>query len=108
MKKNIRQQEILLVTNTTFFQKQLCEKIDSDGGYGSHLQRLEEACWNGLLDEWFPEIIKRSTIGKDLHLTNIESASPFLKIELSESISCFNKSFSIDPAQFLPQLWFAN
>ena len=90
MKKNIIQQEILLVANTTFFQKQLCERIHSEGRCASQLQRLEEACWNGLLDEWFPEIIKRSTIGKDLHLTHIATASPLLKIELGESIPCFN------------------
>ena len=103
-----RHQEIFLVTSTTFFQKQLCERIDSESHHTSHLQRLEVACWNGLLDEWFPEIIKRSTNGKNLCVAHIESARPFLKIELSVSISFFNNSFSIDPHRFLPQLRFAN
>jgi|SRR4051794_4323718 hypothetical protein len=108
MKKNILQQEILLVTNTRFFQKQLCERIGCENRYTSNIERLEGACWNGLLDDWFPEIMKRSTTGKSLCLAHIQPVSPFLKIVLSESISLFDKSFSIDPCQFLPEIMFTN
>ena len=103
MKTTTTQQEILLMTNTTFSQRQLYEKDVWE--HNKHLNRteqLEDACWNGLLDEMLPEILEKSTAGKKLHLRQIKHAKCFLEIELCEYPLTIEQEFSIDPYAFLP------
>jgi hypothetical protein len=103
MKTNTTQQEILLMTNTTFSQRQLCEKdISEDDKYFSGAEQLENACWNGLLDEMLPNILEKSSEGKRLHLRQIKHAKCFLEIELCEYPLTIEQEFSIDPYAFLP------
>jgi hypothetical protein len=97
MNTNILQQEILLLTDTTFSQRQLCENDpNKDKGNLSETEKLEEACWAGLLDELLPEIITN----KKLCLWQIGDSEFSLQIELSEYPST-EKSFSINPYYFL-------
>ena len=65
MNTDVLQQEILLLTGTTFSQRQLCENdLKDDRNNLSESEKLEEACWAGLLDELLPEIITN----KKLHI----------------------------------------
>ena len=97
MKTDILQQEILLLTGTTFSQKQLCENDAKDGSNNlSMSEKLEQACWAGLLDELLPEIITN----KKLCLWQIGDSEFSLQIELSEYPSR-QKQFSINPYYFL-------
>jgi hypothetical protein len=103
MKANSTQQEILLVTGTSFSSRQFCET--SDGINYSHLtekEKLEVACWNGLLPEMLPEIFKQHCVSKKLYLWEIREASSFIELELGEKYLEFEKEFSIDPYSFLP------
>jgi hypothetical protein len=103
MKTNRTQQEILFMTNTTFSQRQLCEKdISENNKYFSRTEQLEDACWNGLLDEMLPGMIEKSSVGKKLHLRQIKHAKCFLEIELCEYPQKIEYEFSIDPYSFLP------
>ena len=103
MKTKSTQQEILLMTNTSFSQRQLCEKdIPESNKYFSRTEQLEDACWNGLLDEMLPGIIEKSSSGKRLHLRQIRPAKSFLEIELCEYPLQIEQEFSIDPYAFLP------
>ncbi|HXL55851.1 MAG TPA: hypothetical protein VN958_06330 [Chitinophagaceae bacterium] len=103
MKTKSTQQEILLMTNTSFSQRQLCEKdIPESNKYFSRTEQLEDACWNGLLDEMLPGIIEKSSSGKRLHLRQIRPAKSFLEIELCEYPLQIEQEFSIDPYTFLP------
>ena len=62
MKTIITQQEILLMTGSNFFQHQLCEKNEQERSSNmSQKEKLEEACWNGMLDELLPGIIEKSS-----------------------------------------------
>ena len=75
MNTNILQQEILLLTGTTFSQRQLSENDAKDER--SHLsasEKLEEACWTGLLDELLPEIVtnKKRIMKRDLLFETIK------------------------------------
>jgi len=102
MKTTTTQQEILLMTNTTFSQRQLCQKdVSEHNKYLSRTEQLEDACWNGLLDEMLPEIVKKSTAGKKLHLRQIKHTKCFLEIELCEYPQRIENEFSIDPYAFL-------
>ena len=97
MNTDIIQQEILLLTGTTFSQRQLCENdAKDDSNHLSESEKLEEACWTGLLDELLPEIITN----KKLYIWQIGDTEFSLQIELSEYPSK-QKQFSINPYYFL-------
>jgi hypothetical protein len=103
MAANYTQQEILLVTGTSFS----CGKFHetSDGLSYNHLsekEKLEVACWNGLLPAMLPEIFRQHSINKKLYLWEIREASSFIELELGEQYMEFEKEFSIDPYSFLP------
>jgi hypothetical protein len=99
-------QEILLMTATTFSQKEWCEK-DGQGKKTSNTDKLEEACWNGLLNEILPGIIEKSSTGKNLLLWQIIQYRSFLEIDLCESRLYRDRVRSISPYLFLP-LMFCN
>ena len=87
------------MTNTTFSSRQWNDKDDSSRAKQlSEKERLEEACWNGLLGEMLPEISEPS---KSLHIWQVREGSSFLEVELSEFPSEKDKHFSIDPYCFL-------
>ena len=97
MNTDILQQEILLLTGTSFAQRQLSEKdVKDDRSNLSESEKLEEACWTGLLDELLPEIITN----KKLYIWHIGDTEFSLQIELSEYPSG-EKQFSINPYYFL-------
>jgi hypothetical protein len=100
MKTKTVSQEILLMTNSTFAAREWCEK-DVSGNASSVGEQLEEACWNGLLDELLPGVIERSTSGKKLLLWQITQCSSFLEIELCESPAQTNSALCINPHLFL-------
>jgi hypothetical protein len=97
MNTDILQQEILLLTGTTFSQKQLCEiDPEDDSNYLPESEKLEKACWTGLLDELLPEIITN----KKLRIWQIGDTESSLQIELAEYPSR-QRQFSINPYYFL-------
>ena len=104
MKTKSTQQEILLMTGTKFSAREWAEKIVEDKNKLSANEQLEDACWNGLLNEMLPEIMETSSEGKKLSLWKIRQCNSFLQIELSESIPLHEKQFSIDPYLFFPSL----
>ena len=97
MNTDIIQQEILLVTGTTFSQKQFCDRDNkNDSNNLSESEKLEKAIWDGLLDEMLPEIITN----KKLHIWQIWETDFSLQIELSPYPSRERWS-SIKPHDFL-------
>lgn len=100
MNTDILQQEILLLTGTTFSQRQLYENGTNDDSKSlTASEKLEEASWTGLLDELLPEIIAN----KNLHIWQIGDSEFSLQIELSEYPS-EEKEFSINPYYFLNEI----
>ncbi|HEY8689712.1 MAG TPA: hypothetical protein VIM07_10800 [Chitinophagaceae bacterium] len=104
MKTIATQQEILLMTGTKFAAKEWAEKNVEDKNKLSGSEKLEDACWNGLLDEMLPEIVEKTTDGKKLFLWHIRHCQSFLEIELSEASPLIEREFSIDPYFFVPGL----
>ena len=98
MNTNIIQQEILLVTGTTFSQKQFCDRDGKNESKGlPESERLEKAIWDGLLDEMLPEVITN----KKLHIWQIWDTEFSLQIELSEYPKREKRWASINPVYFL-------
>ena len=102
METQSTQQEILLMTGTKFSEREWAEKIVEDKNKLSPTEKLEDACWNGLLDEMLPELVQKTTDGKKLFLWHIRHGRSFLEIELGESSPVIEREFSIDPYFFVP------
>ena len=101
MKTNSTQQEILLITGTSFSSRQ-CYQIDENNQNNlTEKEQLEEACWNGLLQNMLPEIYEHP-VGKKLYLWQIKEAASFIEIELGELPEEKENHLSIDPYSFLP------
>lgn len=93
----IVQQEVLLVTGTTFSQRQFCSRDGKNEGKDlSENDKLEKACWDGLLEELLPEIVTN----KKLNIWQIWDTEFSLQIELSKYPSRERRS-SINPHYFL-------
>jgi len=102
METNSTQQEILLITGTSFSSRQLSEKDDlSDKKNLSDLEQLEEACVNGLLQEMLPEICARPKDANKIYLWGIKEGDSFIELDYSEFPAETDKYFSIDPYSFL-------
>ena|SRR5215831_15452480 len=95
--KNI-QQEILLFTTSTLAQREWCEKDASNiESFFFFHEKLENACWNGLLYEMVPEVMQKE--GK-CFLWQVNAGKFFLSIELGEQRVSLDQIFSIDPYLF--------
>ena len=102
MKQHQIQQQILLMIGTSFLSREFLEK--NDCGNKNHLtekEKLEQACWNGLLHEMLPEIVEQTEDGKKLFLYQIKTVSHFFELELGQSQEKSEAQFSLDPYRFL-------
>ena len=105
MKKLTVQQEILLVINTYFIRKHWCEKVPPvQQWHLSPAEQLEEACWNGFLNEFLPEVLEKTGAGKRIFLWQVKQGAFLLQLELSEFPMPLDKHASIDMDAFLPTL----
>jgi hypothetical protein len=103
MKTNFTQQEILLITDTSFSHREWSKKDDPEIGNNlTDKDQLEEACWNGLLQDMLPEIYEKPGHGKKLYLWQTRQGKSFIDIELGEIPVKKENYFSIDPYSFLP------
>jgi hypothetical protein len=105
MKAIETKREILLLTTSSFAQRELCENDFSENDTGREptpVERLEEACWNGLLGDWIRGAPANMNNGEKLFLWKIHIAGAFLCIELSQTPSALNRVYSLDPYLFLP------
>jgi hypothetical protein len=103
MGKYSAHQEVLLITGTSFVSEELCKKDDTH--HDTHLfanERLEEACWNGLLQTRLPEIFLEAADGGVLFLWQIKETSSFLVLDLGEAPADMDSHFSIVPYSFVP------
>lgn len=63
-------------------------------------QRLEQACWNGLLCEMLPEVCEKTD--RVMYLWRIKEGASFIDLEFGESPMAIEAESSIDPYAFLP------
>jgi hypothetical protein len=102
MAQHYTQVEVLLMTGTRFLAGNWIPKDDDPAGRGlSDLEKLQEACWNGLLETMLPEVWIKPANDGILYLWDIKEARAFLELELSEVPLPFDKRLSITPHSFL-------
>ena len=104
MKTGSTQQEILLITGSNFSARELAEKKVEEKQSLTAEEKLEDACWNGLLNDMLPELVQKTETGKPLYLWHVRHCRSFLELELSETPTVIEREFSIDPYFFLPAL----
>jgi hypothetical protein len=102
MAKNYVQVEILLVTGTNFSTRNWVNKDENlTAPQQSEIERLEEACWNGMLRTMLPELWIDPPNDGILYLWEVKQAESFLKLELSEIPMPIDPRRSIAPCSFL-------
>lgn len=103
MEAQYTQQEILLFTGTSFTTGAFCETpAEAIHVELTEKEKLEVACWNGLLPSMLPEIFRQFSANKKLYLWEIREGESFIELELGEKYIEFEKRFSLDPYMFLP------
>lgn len=101
MNQNNIQQEILLFINTSLVRKTPFEK-NSIVQKAPFEDELEQAVWNGLLDEMFPELIVPAEKRKsELFIWQIRTEECSLIIDLAETPHTVEYPYSIKPYLFL-------
>ena len=97
------QQEILLLTGTRFSSRLYAPKDDlPKQDELSDNEKLQEACWNGMIEELLPEL-REDVNNKKLFLWNIIQGDAFLELKFSNApTELDDKHLSIDPYSFIP------
>ena len=105
MKHNFVHQEILLITTSTFSEREWCRSDSSDSSQRlSQIEQLEEACWSGLLNNLLPEIIEHPAPDKKLFVWQVRHGESFLQVDLSEFPVKVAEHLSINAHLFLPSI----
>ena len=91
-------QEVLLITSSSFAQRDLCEKDSIESLPGeSNTEKMVRACWNGLLDDLLPELVANRN-SRGLYLIDVSKLQQSLLIRMSTTPTKIENVCSIDPA----------
>lgn len=101
METKFTQQEILLNTEAHFAQCQWVERDDPEASGLSSIEKLEKACWDGLVKELIPELDITLQSNKKLWLWQIHTTRVFLALDFSENPGPKEHEVSIDPYLFM-------
>lgn len=102
MKYRSTNQEILLMSNASFFQKEWSElNSNKNDKQLSQKEKLIHLCWNGMLTEMIPEIIEHGTGEKPLTLWEINQSGNMLDLRYGDIDEEMNDEWSINPYVFL-------
>jgi hypothetical protein len=102
MLHQIRQQEILLAFNSSFLSKIYFEKCNAGSSdIFIELEKIEEACWNGLLEEVLPEVFNGNTFARPIYIWEIREYNSIMEIEMGEYPTAKDNYLSIDPYKFI-------
>lgn len=103
MKTQNVNQEILLYTGTSFAGRQMNRQDaeNKEGRYISLYDKLEKACWEGLLGELLPEVGDTADAKRDSFIWQIVTAENFLRINMGATDVPIIGRSSIDPYYFI-------
>jgi len=104
MTKVVTTQEILLNTASSFAERELCENdLSGDKAFSllSQSEKLEEACWNGMLEDWLRGTIIMESSDQKLFLWRIQVSHTFLCVQLSPAPSNLAPYYSVNPYLFM-------
>jgi len=103
MPKKSQLQEIIIVSNSKFTNRQYIETNSTSKK--NQLQTtgdtLKQACWNGLLKEMLPELFINNSSSSQLFLWQMRECKNVFTLELAESPCDLEFLTSIDPYCFM-------
>jgi hypothetical protein len=103
MKQKNIQQEVLVLTQTSFAQNVLIEN-NGNNKKTYPAEKLEDAFWNGLLNEMLPEImLPMQERQSELSIWQISAGEYSLLIDMAETPDIVEDSHSINPYFFLSE-----
>ena len=101
MKNKSTNQEILLMSNSSFFKRDWVElngnKTDKQLSLKEQLMLL---CWNGMLNEMIPEIMETTPDKKNLTLWEINQSGNMLDLRYGDIDQLITDEWSINPYVF--------
>jgi hypothetical protein len=103
MGRNSTQREILLLTGTSFSSRQWSEKDESEKKAMSDVERLQDACWYGLVKDILPELFREDSEINKIYLWQILEGKSFLELDMGETPFKKDGFYSIDPYSFLSE-----
>ena len=102
MKKQHIFQEVFVSTTTTLAKKVLYETNDINKN-ATPVEKFEEACWNGLLNDIFSELRAPASLkNPKIFIWGIYTGKSYLLVELADVPGTIESVLSIDPHLFLP------
>lgn len=102
MKNKTSQQEILLSFNSSFLSMVYTAKCTTElPGPFMDVEKLEAACWNGLLKEVLPEICGMCASGRQMFIWGIRDYNSIMEIDIGDYPSAKDNFLCIDPYKFM-------
>ena len=104
MKHETTNHEILLFTGTSFSHRGFCSRDNEkdNGRKLSSIEELEKACWDGLLNEMFSQVLNSFSVKCGSFIWHIVSGMHFLRINVGHLPNEVMSEGAIDPYSFLP------
>ena|ERR1051326_5281274 len=99
MKSQITSQEILLFVNTSFAKKERWKWTNASKSETNPADRLEKACWSGLIFEMLPGIFNRDN-QKNRYVWEVNPASQFIHVASGNAPCSPDHVTSINPYFF--------
>jgi hypothetical protein len=101
MKNTSTNQEILLLSNSSFFKRDWVELTDNKNDKQlSQKELLIQLCWNGMLKEMIPEILQTEPGKKPLTLWEINESGNMLDLRYGDFNQFVDDEWSINPYIF--------
>ena len=96
------QQEIVLSLHSGFLSRICADKTNNEPkGQLMDVEKIEEACWNGLLKEEFPEIFNMVSPDTKMFIWGIRDYNSVMEMDLGEYPSAKDDYLCIDPYKFM-------
>lgn len=101
MKTRSTNQEILLMSTASFFNREWSELNNNKNDKQlSQREKLIHLCWNGMLKEMIPEIIQPGATKKPLTLWEINQSGNLLNLRYGDNDELMDDEWSINPYVF--------
>lgn len=103
MESQVINHEILLFTGSSFCSRKFSKRASDDENSHdqSSMEKLEKACWDGMLYDMLPELVGNSMQRGNSFIWNTASGVNLLCVNPGSSSITTEKQTSIDPYFFL-------
>jgi len=98
--------ELMIFTGTRFSKKEFCEKGGNENLNQSAAEKLESACWSGILFELLPEILGNSLHRHENFIWEVMPAHHYIRVCLGPAPAVPDSDSCLDPYFYLPTCHF--